>query len=272
MFGSAFVTGNNVAKVALIESTLTAYGCFVGGYAFCYGNTATNAATVRAQGPGSFVWGYAAPTGGGAHTIESQSGAQGAFVSGRTTGSGDHILRAQAAGSFVQGFLSGANGGFINTTNAGAGAFVQGQSLGGIIRGGGAGAFSQGNAGASGSTIRATGDGALAHGSLSGAGTIDATADGATALGVASTGTVEATGLGAMAVGSAGTGTISAGAANAFQFGVGSNTLADSFQVGNAGLRLKGTTGAPGTPQNGDIWVAGGFVYIRSNGVSVQIT
>ena len=40
---------------------------------------------------------------------------------------------------------------------------------------------------------------------------------------------------------------------------------------GTAPMRANGS-GIPGTPIDGDMWVAGGFTYIRSNGVSVQIT
>ena len=67
-------------------------------------------------------------------------------------------------------------------------------------------------------------------------------------------------------------GDISASGDNSCQFGPGTNTLADTFQIGDGGIRFKGTDGAPSALQDGDVWVASGYVYIRSNGVSVQIT
>lgn len=63
---------------------------------------------------------------------------------------------------------------------------------------------------------------------------------------------------------------IVANADNAQQFGPGTNTEPNTLSTGTK-LRLKGTTGAPSVLRNGDIWEAAGYVYIRSNGVSVKI-
>jgi hypothetical protein len=68
-----------------------------------------------------------------------------------------------------------------------------------------------------------------------------------------------------MAVGSTNTGPITASAINAVQLGPGANSQADSLAVGGAGLRFKGTTGAPTTPAVGDHWIdAGGFMVVRT--------
>lgn len=169
----------------------------------------------------------------GAGTSLAETTGAGAFAVGRIEGAGTHTLRGSGGGSFTQGLLLG------NTGSS-------------RIEGGGAGSFAQGRAN-TGGTIRATNRGSFAQGNTDG-------------------NAILASGHGSFAQGSAATGTITASATNAVQFGPGTNALADSLQVGGAGLRLKGTAGAPATPQNGDQWVSGGFVYIRSNGVSVQIT
>jgi len=76
------------------------------------------------------------------------------------------------------------------------------------------------------------------------------------------------------------------GQAGAFAIGFGATSEADSAGIffegfndevntmmigGSAPVRLAGN-GVPGTPANGDFWVAGGYAYVRSNGVSVKIT
>lgn len=65
--------------------------------------------------------------------------------------------------------------------------------------------------------------------------------------------------------------TILANADGAFQWGPGTNSVEQSLAVGGA-LRLNGSTGTPAVLRNGDQWEAGGYVYIRSGGVSVKIT
>jgi hypothetical protein len=119
--------------------------------------------------------------------------------------------------------------------------------------------------------MRASGDGSGALGLAAGADII-ASGEGARAHGSARTNDILASGPGSFAHGASSTGLISASGTNSIQFGVGANALANSLQIGNAGLRLKGTVAAPGTLQNGDIWVdAAGQVFIRSSGISVGI-
>lgn len=122
------------------------------------------------------------------------------------------------------------------------------------------------------SIISALSGGDFAHG-YAAEGSIVADGRGATALGLAYGGyDVYASAPGAVAIGAAYVADIEATAQNAQQFGEGTNTLADSMQIGSAGLRLKGTAGAPGAPQNGDFWVASGSVYCRTGGISKKLT
>jgi hypothetical protein len=86
-----------------------------------------------------------------------------------------------------------------------------------------------------------------------------------------SNGLITASALGAFAFGDAQPGeSIVASAAGAVQFAPGTNAVADSFQVGNDFHVY--TNGAPASPALGAWWIAGGYVYIRSGGVSVKIT
>ena len=116
---------------------------------------------------------------------------------------------------------------------------------------------------------------ALRHGAFAvgfaGSNNIVANQDGAFAGGYASSYAITASGDGAFAFGMADTEAITASANNATQLGPGTNALADSAQIGVAGIRFKGTTGAPGTPQNGDMWIASGYLYIRSNGTTRKV-
>lgn len=242
LVGSAFAlsAGNSELRIGP-----TSYGAFCGGYAAAAGSG--RFARLRSYGSGSFLWGYAYPQGTATHLITTTSTAAGAFCAGRTENGGSHTLRAAGAGSFVSGRLSGAAAGVIESTLLGSGAFVQGDAgTGGVIRGSAAGAFAHGSTTLSGGSITGSGAGSFAAGAVT-------------------SGSILASAIGAFAVGSAGTGAITASAANAAQFGPGANSQSDSLKVGTAGLRLKGTTGAPTTPVVGDHWVdAGGFVVIRT--------
>jgi len=173
---------------------------------------------------------------------------------------GGVVVTTAAPGAFLQGVartIAAAGNVFATMTSYGYGSFVQGQVF----------------ASAAGTTImRASGDGAFAQGTVSGAGAIlQATGNGAFAQGRAATNNITASGSGSFAHGDSTAAAIVASATNSAQFGAGTNALADSLQVGNGGIRFKGTTGAPGAPQDGDLWVNGGFVYVRSNGTSIQI-
>lgn len=78
-------------------------------------------------------------------------------------------------------------------------------------------------------------------------------------------------GISSTAFGPSTGGVVEATAPNSAQFGPGSNSQADSTQFGSAGIRLKGTTGAPSNLQNGDIWVDNGYMYLRSDNASVKL-
>jgi hypothetical protein len=122
------------------------------------------------------------------------------------------------------------------------------------------------------SRIQSTGHGTLGGGYANGA-DIEAAVSGAFAWGSTFSYRIFASGYGNLAFGYADTAAIEATAyGNCFQFGPGTNALADTLQVGGAGIRFKGTVGVPGALQNGDMWVdAGGNVLIRSAGASVVI-
>jgi hypothetical protein len=156
------------------------------------------------------------------------------------------VIEAQYDGGVAGGF-TGYSGGDILSTDQGAFAF--GFTASGTIEAGGAGSLALGYAG----------------------GTIKTYAAGAFAGGRSNSGfDISASGRASFAFGDAYSADIVASAAGSVQFGAGTNSLADSVSVGTT-VRLKGTTGAPGTPRNGDIWVANNYMYLRTNGVSRKI-
>jgi len=65
--------------------------------------------------------------------------------------------------------------------------------------------------------------------------------------------------------------TAEANAAGAVQFGAGTNALANSLRVGSDSPRLI-SGGAPGSPANGDMWIASGNVYVRTGGYTRNMT
>lgn len=217
---------------------------------------------IVSRGPGALAFGYAY---GAGSTIEVGPYGGGGMARGGAFGGGS--IEALGPGATAQGgavggsILSGGGGGFANGYVFGVGAEVYAAS-GGV-------AF--GYAG-SGSSIRQTASGSIAFGSASSYGEIYASGIGSFAGGVATAdGDVTSSAYGSFAFGRASPTDIVADAYNSVQFGPGTNSLQDSLSVGTT-LRLKGTTGAPGTPRNGDQWVNNNYVYIRSNGVSVKIT
>lgn len=264
VIGSAFSAGTGAA---LLETIPGGFGAFCGGYAYSTGSN--GAATVRSGASGAFCWGYAigpaSPGTGnviasgagsvvlgrtegggstGSQTVESTAGGSGSFVSG-VVGSGGiaaGLIRASASGAFCQGRSTGGSNATAGGTllASGSGAFAQGICAGG-------------SAAAATGTITASGSGSFAHGS---------------AVAGALAAAITASGLGSFAVGAATSGqTIAATVANAFQFGVGTNSQIDSLQVGTT-VRLKGTVGAPTTPQNGDIFVdANGMMNVGTAGM-----
>lgn len=241
-------------------------GNFLAGATYAYYGTAQ----IRISGAsrkGSFASGYVYQ-GYAGYTAKIEITANGGFAQGNIRGltAGNSQIGVSSPGGFAQGYIRHL-GAASNVNYSGIVASAQGGFAQGYIR----------NRIGGTAYIEATGKGGLAHGYVRADGEISritASGRGAIAIGhprdTTTNSYITASGNGSGAFGYAFNATISATANNAFQFGVGANALADSLQVGNGGMRLKGTTGAPGTPQNGDIWVANGYVYIRSNGVSVQ--
>ncbi|HHH29054.1 MAG TPA: hypothetical protein ENK57_12020 [Polyangiaceae bacterium] len=231
-FGSAYAYGTGSAIVSA-----SGYSAFTAGYAYGPGNS-----SLLASGAGSLAFGYANARAAGS-TVTQQATANGAFVAGfarQFSSTGTQNLQATGNGAFAQGYMRGAGTGAGRLEATAGGAFAQGlvrtdTTNNGRISAYGAGSFAQGYA-------RAPSAGSPA--------------------------TIEAVGRGAFAQGYAQSTTIRAGGDNSVQFGPGTNNLADSLQVGSAGLRFKGTTGAPAAPQNGDFWRAGAFTYLRSDGVT----
>jgi len=292
---TARVYANNTRESFLMASPYCGYGgtatveCTDGRGQVCIGTTYTFGATslVTNNTPGAFLFGYAFSYYGDA-TVEATAQAFGSFVCGNLQASytgNSGVIRSEGRGQFVSGNIQhygAAVNGAVIEGNAGSGSFVQGNidvdygvaGSAAIQSGSGNGAFAQGDVqvtGASDAEITASGRGAFAGGSAANSDII-ASGIGSFARGNAQGDAITASGRGAFAVGYTSSGAITASAENAVQFGPGVNALADSLQIGTSGIRLKGTVGAPGGGdiQNGDIWVAGGYLYRRSNGVSAQ--
>jgi len=234
-------------------------GSFVNGTLVCAGaSTGVTEMSARVSGPGSFVQGRATCQGG--YAAKMLSAAQGAFVQGQAAASGTNgyaLMQANGVGSFCQGNTTT----FFNNTTArirsiGTGSFAQGAVSGlfptgiGEVLADGDGSFAQGYvlATVSSAYIQATGKGSFAHGAAYTGGSVLATGPGSFTVAYVSSGQ-----------------TADAQALNSVQFGIGVNAQADSMQIGNAGIRFKGTTGAPTTPQNGDMWMNNNYLYLRSN-------
>lgn len=248
---SAFAAGAVSATdgSGLIEST--------GNGSFAQGVIVANtghACSISSTSFGSFAQGYVISFGGGsANTFRIRATVTGAFAQGSCGGGGlfNNEIFSGGAGSFAQGaaltFFTSGNASIIST---GRGSFAQGFARSGTIAATVDGAFSQGFAEPS-FSITASGLGALAHG-------------------YAGLANITASAAGSLAVGSA-TAAITASAVNAMQFGPGVNAVASSLRVGGAGLHLKMTAGAFGTPANGQVWVNSGYVNVRSNAANVQL-
>ena len=274
LFGNATTTAAGDARLVN-----TGGGSVLFGTSFCYG---PYDCTLSNTGFSAFLCGYAQGGLYGAQTMRNSG--SGSFVSGYITGYGGGLIESTAGGSFAQGHASGypyAPGG-SQISAAGYGAFAQGSAYNGgfglaytaSIVSSGYGSFAQGRtkcAYASNSTIAASGYGAFAQG-YSYEAAITSSGKGSFAQGGAQGYNITASAAGALAHGYAGSADIVASAVNSAQFGPGTNALADSLQVGAAGIRFKGTSGAPASPQNGDQWLDGaGNVVIRSGGVNVTI-
>ena len=185
----------------------------------------------------------------------------------------------------LAGAFSGVNQGNNQLVSSGQGSVAMGLTghagaLGGapILQATNSGSIAMGSSYSSGvntSTLQATGNASVAIGGCyasSFACTIQSSGKGSFATGYSHGGTGVATitssGNGSWVHAYCSNNTATASATNAGQFGPGSNSLADSFQFGNAGLRARLTTSFA-TPQNGDLGVDGsGNVQMRSAGVT----
>jgi hypothetical protein len=204
--------------------------------------------SVKATGMGSFASGYAYGSNDGV-----QARGEGSTAVGYAKEAG--LIESRSQGSFAQGFAD-ANGHILA---------IEGESN-----------FAFGAANGVQSTIRAGNtigtQGAFAVGSVGNNGEIAAIGSGSFAFGrsLSSSYGIQAAGSGSMAFGFADSLGIHATVDNSWQFGPGSNGESGSLSVGTT-CRLNGGEGAPSNPRNGDIWVSGGYVYIRSNGNNVKV-
>jgi len=204
----------------------------------------------------------------------------GSFVQGYTNNKGG--IYGLGAGSFTQGFSD--NYGIISATT---GSFAQGYANGSSILAGGYGSFAQGHAEATyiyagmgsfaqghvGTYITAIGsifayEGGFAQGEAT-YGYIQAYGKGGFAQGWAGYDHyIQAYGKGSFAQGYAGAADIVAYADYSVQFGPGTNNTPNSLRVMESPKLVSG--GKPNPVYNGDIWIADGFLYGRSNGVDCK--
>jgi hypothetical protein len=225
----------------------TALGTFAAGIASAAN---TGDAEVLASVTGSFAFGFAdsAIIAGAKTRIAAYQA--GAFAAGAST---NGQIIAASFGCFAQGAILFGTSGKIQAS--GSGSFAQGLSfIGGEIKSTNSGSFAQGQALGVGGLIEASGIGSFAQGVSQSAGSrVMASGKGAFAQGDASAGDIIASGLGSV------------------QFGTGTNSTPGSLQMGY-GIKLL-SANPIGTPGDGTIWkhTGTGYVYIRSNGVSVKI-
>ncbi len=303
------VSGRSTGASSVLEVYGYGSGGFATGYVssgariragspgFAWGR-ATGASTyIHSTGYGSQAGGYA--SGGG----QIQATAQGSFAFGSATRSSTNEgrIRALATGSFAFGRVNGSAGNAnieINSNAEGgmAHGFIEDRGIIDVDQDGGfAGGFIDNNG-----TIRATGRGAIAHGSVDGTsgGTIYA-GQGGIAVGDVTSGSTSGAvraGSGSIAVGQVSSGSYyvscnygsgngafgrasaasvtAQGSYNCFQFGQGSNSTSDSLQIGgngSEGLRFI-MTGTPGSPADGDFWHQGTDIYVRTGGVSLNLS
>jgi len=207
--GAAFATGAGDASLQMLG-----YGCFQATYAYTTGG-GNHVWTSR--GLGNFMGGFSGGT--GTVGVSFNVGTQGAFFSGaprsnNATATMNVTFTATADGAFAQGRMIGSTAATTNTWSiSGVGSFTQGNSLNSNFTNSGAGAFLQ--AQANGADVICSAVAAFAHGYARNSNDL-------TASGIAS-----------LAIGDTNNGAITASATNAFQFGVGTNSTADSLQVGN---------------------------------------
>ncbi len=243
LFGSAYTYGTGDVTVEA-----TAFGNFTTAYAYTNGTLLHRFSN---RGGGAFLAGYSVGSG----AVDVSVTGPGAFCNVRpqTSGSGSvSNALASGAGSMVVGSIVSSGSATSSMTALGNGAMVAGRAENQLGAGG---------------VMTASGPGSAALGIADGA-TISATSSGARAHGFARSGNaITASGLGAFAHGDSASGAIIANQTNSVQFGPGTNAQTDSLKVGAAGIRIKGTTGAPGTPVDGDHWIDTSRLVVRSDGV-----
>lgn len=197
----------------------------------CFGSptaSVTGTAVVEAIAAAAFVSGSVTATAG---TGTVTSGDVGSFAQGRVknTGSGVGVVEATYAGASVFGYVScNSTAGKISSVGYGSFAhgYVRTQSGTCLITVSGSGAFGGGYVRAQSSktaNITASGDGSFVNGF---------------ARGKSANAEITSSGSGSFAVGFAYNQVIIASATNSAQFGVGTNAVADSLQVGS-GVNLR---------------------------------
>lgn len=226
------------------NSTLLVYAT-LGSAAFGSATAAGDTVTINADSSGSLAFG-AGDSGSG--TIRS-TGGFGGLAFGKAT-DGGVIQSYNGDGSMAFGYSDGNS--LISSSGTGSLAFGAAQT---------------------GSYIEATAEGSLAFGSANSGGVISAT-NTSFAGGRASGYTITATALGSFAFGNAGVANIEATAINSVQFFEGTNSLTNSVQIGGnlTKIRLIGNTAVVGSPTNGDIWCDGTDVFVRTGGVTKNMS
>ncbi|MDP2607308.1 MAG: hypothetical protein Q8S00_32625 [Deltaproteobacteria bacterium] len=272
---TAFGSTKVADAVGLIRAQ--AYGGFGGG-SLAFGDISPGFvvgrdATILAYGYGSFAGGSCGSS-LGPSLLQAGLGSSASFAFGLAS---NGQLLATGYSSFAQGMASG---GDVTATNWGSVAMGVARTVaaGGptvYLQSSGLGSFAQGYARVTtpGGTgyIAAFGGGSHASGyALNGI--IASSGLGGFAHGAAKAAySILATGAGSVAFGYAGVADIDAQGNNAFQFGPGVNALNDSLRIG-VGWRFKGTDGAPGVPVDGDAWINGTDLWLRTGGASVNLS
>lgn len=190
-------------------------------------------ASVIASGDAALAWGNVNTTAAFAADITSSGIGNEAWGSARADTQLSFIRAGGTAGAHASGFVQD---GTIEINGQASWGHAT-ATAGGVAETQGDGAFILGRAAGAGAIIRATNDDAYVFAGRLAAGEI-----------------AEAT------------------ASRSIQFLKGSNTVSDSVNFGVVGSSIHlHAAGLPAAPANGDVWVAGGDVLIRSGGVSVTI-
>jgi hypothetical protein len=254
VFGYAGAYDGGIAEVRATSG-------FAFGYAYGYGSG--NKGSIEALIRGAFAGGY-----GGHGSIKATGAAAFAFgycYKEPPATFNDVLIQASGKGSFAAGYLNaegGATGGAILSQQPGAFAlgfaYAYDTSSFAEVSTNGNGSFALGAAESfdgEQAMINTSGLGSLAGGyaksDTTGPAEINSQSPASFAWGYAAPNE-----------------TISAQAANAVQFGPGTNAEPLSLQVGS-GIMILG--GVPGTPANGMIWLDAGVVKVRSNGSTVSL-